>query len=107
MKKQKKLDITKTMTKNRYDEPIEACFVAVTKILSKRNKTIEKICVDDYVYLYNEIKNIVEEKRVKNILSRKVYEIYKIYIKGESKILRKEGKPDKIVTTIMNKVRVK
>ena len=62
----KKLDITKTMTKNRYDEPIEACFVAETKILSKGNKTIEKTyneLLDFQKWLENSSKKIINEMK--------------------------------------------
>ena len=85
----KKSDITKAITQNRYDELMDACFVAGTKILSKGNKTIEKVCVDDYVFSYNEQKNIIEEKIVKNIFSHKVSEIYKITIENSKEDIEK------------------
>lgn len=82
-------DLTRSISKNRYDELMDACFVARTKILSKGNKTIERVCVDDYVFSYNEQKNIIEEKIVKNIFSHKVSEIYKITIKNSKEDIEK------------------
>ena len=72
----------KSLTKEKYEEKMNACFKEGTKVFSKDNLKIDEIKKGDFVYSYNFEKEKIEEKEVLTIFKSKVDSIIKLTLKN-------------------------